>query len=53
MQDGMAASRGLFDGFIGNRSATGEDDGRLLREGLIVPDTKVLLNLYRYTPGTR
>jgi predicted nucleic-acid-binding protein len=40
--------RGLFDGFEGYRTPTEDDYRRVLTEGLIIPDTNVLLNLYRY-----
>jgi PIN like domain len=50
-EDGLGA--GLFDGFEGYRTPS-EDDYRLvLKDGLVVPDTNVLLNLYRYTPQVR
>lgn len=47
------AGAGLFDGFQGYRTPTPEDYGRVLTGGLVVPDTNVLLNLYRYNAQTR
>jgi predicted nucleic acid-binding protein len=48
-----AASFGLFDGFESYRTPTEADYRSLLTKGLIVPDTNVLLNLYRYNEQTR
>lgn len=42
-----SAYAGLFDDFVGRRSATAEDYRRALAEGLVLVDTNVLLNLYR------
>jgi hypothetical protein len=44
---------GLYDGFEAYRTPTGEDYRRLLTNGLVIPDTNVLLNLYRYHDQTR
>lgn len=44
---------GLFDGFDGYRTPTSSDYAHVLTSGLVVPDTNVLLNLYRYNPETR
>lgn len=44
---------GLFDGFEAYRTPTEEDYRTLLGDGLIVLDTNVLLNLYRYNDQTR
>ncbi|MDP9203295.1 MAG: PIN-like domain-containing protein [Gemmatimonadota bacterium] len=44
---------GLFDGFQGFRTVTPEDYGEVLTSGMLVPDTNVLLNLYRYNAKTR
>src|SRR5947207_8973140 len=44
---------GLFDGFEAFRTPTEEDYRRVLNEGLVVPDTNVLLNLYRYRKEAR
>lgn len=41
-------NRGLFDGFEAYRTPNGDDYRRVLTAGLVVPDTNVLLNLYRY-----
>jgi len=41
-------SGGLFDGFESYRTPTEADYRGLLTSGLIVPDTNVFLNLYRY-----
>lgn len=49
----QGAGAGLFDGFQGYRTATSEDYGEVLSSGLLVPDTNVLLNLYRYNAQTR
>jgi hypothetical protein len=52
--DGVAPkSGGLYDGFDAYRTATHSDYDRLLTDGLVVPDTNVLLNLYRYNEQTR
>jgi PIN like domain len=52
--DGVAPkSGGLYDGFDAYRTATDSDYDRLLTDGLVVPDTNVLLNLYRYNEQTR
>ncbi|MEU8158773.1 PIN-like domain-containing protein [Micromonospora parva] len=40
--------QGLFDGFEGYRTPSDEDYNHALRNGLVVPDTNVLLNVYRY-----
>lgn len=45
--------RGLFDGFEGYRTPTSEDYKNVLNSGLVVPDTNVLLNLYRYNAQTQ
>ncbi|MFC7384318.1 PIN-like domain-containing protein [Sphaerisporangium rhizosphaerae] len=44
---------GLFDGFEAYRTPTEQDHRDLLTTGLVVPDTNVLLNLYRYNDRTR
>ncbi|WP_231861309.1 MULTISPECIES: PIN-like domain-containing protein [Frankia] len=50
----MAASKfGLFDGFEAYRTPSVEDYRRVLTSGMVVPDTNVLLNLYRYHPDAR
>ena len=49
----VAVLRGLFDGFEGYRTPTLDDYRHLLTEGLVVPDTNVLLNLYRYNAQAR
>jgi hypothetical protein len=46
-------ARGLYDGFEAYRTPTDEDYRRSLTHGLVVPDTNVLLNLYRYNDQTR
>lgn len=43
----------MFDGFEGYRTATQDDYRDLLTGGLVVPDTNVLLDLYRYHEQTR
>jgi hypothetical protein len=45
--------RGLFGGFEGYRTPTEDDYRRVFTEGLVVPDSNVLLNLYRYNEQTR
>lgn len=49
----MDQLRGLFDGFEGYRTPTEDDYRRVLTQGLVVPDTNVLLNLYRYNAHAR
>lgn len=43
----------LYRGFEAYRDTTDLDYERVLNEGLVVPDTNVLLNLYRYTRDAR
>ena len=50
---GAASSFGLFDGFESYRTPTEANYRSLLTTGLIVPDTNILLNLYRYNEQTR
>src|SRR5215213_9185204 len=50
---GVDAPRGLFDGFEGYRTPTLDDYRHVLTEGLVVPDTNVLLNLYHYNAQAR
>jgi rRNA-processing protein FCF1 len=45
--------RGLFDGFEGYRTLTDDDYRSALTAGLVVPDSNVLLNLYRYNEQAR
>ncbi|MCG5215514.1 PIN-like domain-containing protein [Streptosporangium soli] len=45
--------RGLIDGFEGYLSPSDEDFRSVLTSGLVVLDTNVLMNLYRYDPRTR
>lgn len=51
--DHVERSRGLFDGYEEYRTASKEDFREVLLKGLVVPDTSVLLNLYRYNTRTR
>ncbi len=44
---------GIFDGFEGYLSATDDDYRHVLTSGLVVLDTNVLLNLYRYSAAAR
>lgn len=44
---------GLYDGFEGFLNHDERRSADALREGLVVPDTNVLLSLYKYNPGTR
>ncbi|MFI6334808.1 PIN-like domain-containing protein [Streptomyces sp. NPDC050535] len=46
-------SKGLTDGFEGYLSPSDEDYRAVLTSGLVVLDTNVLLNLYRYEVRTR
>jgi predicted nucleic acid-binding protein len=48
-----AARRGLFNGYEAYRTPTADDYQRVLSNGLVVVDTNVLLNLYRYTAQAR
>ncbi|MFF3755476.1 PIN domain-containing protein [Streptomyces sp. NPDC002018] len=48
-----AAQRGVFDGFSGYVTPTEDDWKSVLRDGLVVIDTNVLLNLYRYNQAAR
>lgn len=50
---GRPEPHGLFDGFEGYRTPSEDDYRRVLTEGLVVPDTNVLLNLYRYNAQTQ
>jgi len=53
-RDAAAQDRyGLLDGFAEYMSPTDEDYQYVLRTGLVVIDTNVLLNLSRYHAGTR
>lgn len=45
--------RGLFDGYEAYRTPTDDDYQRVLSDGLVVVDTNVFLNLYRYTAQAR
>ncbi len=47
-QPEQPANRGIFDGFEGYRTATRDDHVKVLQQGLVVLDTNVLLDLYRY-----
>lgn len=61
MTDGVAdparqkakARLGIFEGFEGYRTAARTDYIRVLREGLVVIDSNVLLDLYRYGASAR
>lgn len=44
---------GLYDGFEAYRTVIEADYRSLLTKGLVVPDTNVFLNLYRYNEQTR
>ena len=50
---GTASLGGLFDGFEAYRTPTEADYHHVLTSGLVVPDTNVFLNLYRYNEQTR
>jgi rRNA-processing protein FCF1 len=45
--------RGLFDGHEAYRTPTDDDYLAVLKDGLVVVDTNVLLNLYRYNAQAR
>ncbi len=47
------SGRGFFDGFEAYLTPTDEGYSKVLREGLVVLDANVLLNLYRYTVAAR
>ena len=44
---------GLYDGFEGYRTPTGEELRAVLTSGLVVLDTNVLINLYRFAEQAR
>lgn len=44
---------GLYDDFEAYRTPTDDDYYKLFTSGLIIPDTNVFLNLYRYNEQTR
>jgi len=44
---------GLYDDFEAYRTPTDDDYLKLFTSGLVIPDTNVLLNLYRYNEQTR
>lgn len=46
-------ARGIFDGFSGYVTPTRDDWQSVLSSGMVVVDTNVLLNLYRYNPSAR
>lgn len=46
-------SGGLYDGFIAYRTYSDDEMREVLRTSLVVFDTNVLLNLYRYSDETR
>ncbi len=46
-------TRSIYDGFEGYRTLGKDDYERALATGMVVPDTNVLLNLYRYTAQAR
>ncbi|MFD4906575.1 PIN-like domain-containing protein [Kitasatospora purpeofusca] len=49
----MAQARGLFDGFEAQRTPTEDNYRAVLRNGLVVLDTNVLLDLYRMNTRVR
>ncbi|WP_369055622.1 PIN-like domain-containing protein [Kineococcus terrestris] len=53
MNGEVGTGRNLFDGFEEYRSPTQEEYRSALLGGVIVPDTNVLRNLYRYNARTR
>ncbi|MFD9060175.1 PIN-like domain-containing protein [Kitasatospora purpeofusca] len=52
-QAANAVGRGILDGFSGYLTPSEDDWRRLLTDGLVVIDTNVLLNLYRYDQEAR
>ncbi|MEV7683095.1 PIN-like domain-containing protein [Streptomyces sp. NPDC088341] len=52
-QDDSHPSNGLFDDFEAYRTPTSADYRRVLTTGMVVLDTNVLLDLYRYNRQTR
>src|SRR5689334_15934435 len=48
-----APTSGLYVGFEAYRTPTESDYRALLTSGIVVPDTNVFLNLYRYNEQTR
>ena len=53
MQMETQASVGIYDEFPGYRLPTDDELNEALRSALVVVDTNVLLNLYRYNESTR
>ena len=53
MEEAASARAGLHDGFLEYATPTPEEYRTALRNGLVVVDTNVLLNLYRYHPPAR
>ena len=53
MQDESQASVGIYDEFPGYRLPSDDELNKALRSALVVVDTNVLLNLYRYNESTR
>jgi len=53
MQDDSQASVGIYDEFPGYRLPSDDELNKALRSALVVVDTNVLLNLYRYNESTR
>jgi hypothetical protein len=47
------ARRGLFYGFDAYRTPSDDDFRSVFATGIVVPDTNVLLDLYRYSPEAR
>ncbi len=53
MQDEPQPSVGIYDEFPGYRLPSDDELNEALRSALVVVDTNVLLNLYRYNESTR
>src|SRR6266536_894100 len=53
MQDEPQQSVGIYDEFPGYRLPSDDELNQALRSALVVVDTNVLLNLYRYNESTR
>lgn len=53
MAEGSSKSSDLYRGFEAYRTVQDDDYKQVLLSGVVVPDTNVLLNLYRYIPEAR
>lgn len=53
MAEGPSKSPDLYRGFEAYRTVQDDDYKQVLLSGIVIPDTNVLLNLYRYIPEAR